>query len=347
MLKTFNKKSSLGSIFIASVAIYFGAAIAAGVPHVVSTVEKIDANTIEFKEPSKAWRDEGIFPNLEAIAKMQPGLTKQEVYTAFGKPHFSEGFFGVRQWDYIFKFNVGSQIEVCQYQIRYAGDLTLSNTFWNRAECAGFALDNKNTKVVESEPQIVEKVVEKLVDRVVEKQITVNRLTLQGDALFGFGKSSMNDILPGGHAQLVRLAKSIKAEIHNIESIQVSGHTDRLGSDELNARLSLARANTIRDALIAQGVSASTFRTLGMGASKPIKTCPGYQSDSVIACLQVNRRVEIDVSGLAVAQNNSDTNISKKMVSHSSQLPEKVHNLIAPEKSVSIKWTPILVRSEP
>jgi outer membrane protein OmpA-like peptidoglycan-associated protein len=346
MTKNLFKKSSVASVFIASFAIYFGAAIAAGVPHVVSTVDKIDANSVEFKEPSKAWRDEGIFPNLEAIAKMQPGLTKQEVYTAFGKPHFSEGFFGVRQWDYIFKFNVGTQIEVCQYQIRYSGDLMLSNTFWNRAECAEYALDNKNTKVV-SEPQIVEKVVEKVVDRVVEKQITVNRLILQGDTLFGFGKSNINDILPGGHAQLLRLAKSIITNIHNIESIQITGHTDRLGSDELNAQLSLARANTIRDALVAQGLAATAFKTTGMGASKPIKICLGNQSELLIACLQDNRRVEIDISGLAIAQNNTDKNISTKVVPQSSQLSEKVHNLNAPEKSDSYKWTPISVRAEP
>ncbi len=346
MLTITNKKTALASVFIATIAMYFGTANAASVPHVVSDTDKTDVASIEFKEPSKAWRDEGIFPNLESIAKMQPGLTKQEVYTAFGKPHFSEGFFGVRQWDYIFKFNVGSQIEVCQYQIRYGANSTLTNSFWNRPECAAYAVDTKTIKVA-SEPQIVEKVVEKIVDRVVEKPIAVNRLTLQGDALFGFGKSSITDILPGGQAQLARLAKSMKADISNIERIQITGHTDRLGSDALNNQLSLARANTIRDALVAHGIAATAFSTVGMGASKPLKICRGSQSESLIACLQDNRRVEIDITGFAFAQNNSDKNISSKLASQSSQLSEKVHNLNAPEKSDSLKWTPISVRAEP
>jgi OmpA-OmpF porin, OOP family len=369
------KKSKIMHVFVAVSAIYLGAmstAQAAGTPHVVSAADKLDASTINFDAPSKAWRSEGTFPNLESIAKMQVGLTKQEVYTHFGKPHFSEGFFAVRRWDYIFKFNVAEKVEVCQYQIRYADSLTVSNTFWDRPECSQFAA--QNVKVAAAQPQyidrVVEKVVEKPVDRfvekVVEKQVTINRLTLQGDALFGFGKSSINDILPGGRSQLSLLAKSIKSDIRNIETIQITGHTDRLGGDAINAELSLARANTIRDALVTQGVSASTFKTVGMGAGKPVKFCEGSQSPSLIACLQDNRRVEIEVtgltdsgtnsrfkSGLALPETKFDTNVltgiqTKENVKNSFAQPEEiVHNLNAPDKSDRLKWSPIRVRAEP
>lgn len=111
----------------------------AAVPHVVSPSTPMDASTVSFQAAATAWRDEGIFPNLENISKMQTGLTKAEVYTAFGKPHFSEGIFAVRQWDYIFKFNVGAAIEVCQYQLHFGSNFTVENTFWNRPECLEYA----------------------------------------------------------------------------------------------------------------------------------------------------------------------------------------------------------------
>lgn len=252
----------------------------------------------------------------------------QEVYTAFGKPHFSEGFFGVRQWDYIFKFKVGNKIEVCQYQVRYADNFTLSNTFWNRPECADHALFQ--TKALAAEPVVTEKVVE----RVVEKQILVNRVTLLSDALFDFGKSSINDILPGGKAQLALLAKSIKSDIQNVDKIQITGHTDRLGSDELNGLLSLARANTIRDVLMSHGISTISFKTVGMGSSKPVKTCSGTQAPSLIACLQDNRRVDIEVTGLA------QTSVSK-MVSL-----KPVDPVGQTETNKAVSWSPIFVRAE-
>lgn len=80
-------------------------------------------------------------------------------------------------------------------------------------------------------------------------------------------------------------------------SISVMGHTDRMGSDADNQLLSQRRARTVRQYLIDNGVDATSIRAEGWGESEPVKACDDNQDrDALIACLQPNRRVEIQVN---------------------------------------------------
>ncbi len=72
-------------------------------------------------------------------------------------------------------------------------------------------------------------------------------------------------------------------------SVEIQGHTDNVGSDSYNQKLSLARANAVRDFLVSKGVAASRVTTVGMGEAKPIsdnKTAEGRM---------LNRRIEFKV----------------------------------------------------
>src|SRR5690606_16625582 len=71
----------------------------------------------------------------------------------------------------------------------------------------------------------------------------------------------------------------------------VEGHTDNVGSAAMNRELSLRRAMTVRDYLIAQGVAASSIDVAGLGLSAPIG------DNSTADGRARNRRVEIVVSG--------------------------------------------------
>ncbi|TAE21031.1 MAG: hypothetical protein EAZ92_17335 [Candidatus Kapaibacterium sp.] len=73
--------------------------------------------------------------------------------------------------------------------------------------------------------------------------------------------------------------------------IEVSGHTDNIGSPELNVRLSEARANAVRSFLISQGVAADRIRTRGLGAAEPIAS-----NDTEEGRAQ-NRRIEVVALG--------------------------------------------------
>jgi outer membrane protein OmpA-like peptidoglycan-associated protein len=123
-----------------------------------------------------------------------------------------------------------------------------------------------------------------------------HNVSLGADGLFAFGKSSLNDLQPEGRMKLERLSQQIR-EGYNLESITVTGHTDRIGSAASNLMLSQARANTVKAYLVAQGVPAHLITATGVGSTQPLVTCNGPKSASVIACLQQNRRVEIAING--------------------------------------------------
>ena len=101
------------------------------------------------------------------------------------------------------------------------------------------------------------------------------------------GKAKLDDV--------VAKAKDIKLEV-----IIAVGHADRFGTDAYNQKLSERRANAVKDYLVSKGVDANRVYSEGKGKTQP-KTapdeCKGKKSKKVIACLQPDRRVEIEVIG--------------------------------------------------
>jgi outer membrane protein OmpA-like peptidoglycan-associated protein len=77
----------------------------------------------------------------------------------------------------------------------------------------------------------------------------------------------------------------------------ITGHTDHLGGQAYNQRLGLQRANTIRHYLVNRfGLPVEKIRTKSMGDAQAVKNCPDKQNVKQLkACLQLNRRVEIDL----------------------------------------------------
>ena len=105
------------------------------------------------------------------------------------------------------------------------------------------------------------------------------------------------DLQQTGRENLFNLAGQIKSGYKTIRSISITGYTDRIGSISSNQVLSLARANTVKQYLISQGVDGSLIQALGAGSNNPVVNCPGLKSPSVVACLMPNRRIEVSVNG--------------------------------------------------
>lgn len=124
------------------------------------------------------------------------------------------------------------------------------------------------------------------------------KVTFSADALFDFDKATLK---PAGKQALDAFAAELRGVDYDV--ITVMGHTDRIGSDAYNMRLSTHRAEAVRDYLVdAAGVPADKMTGRGMGESNPV-TKPGECSEARtrenIACLQPDRRVEVEVTGTA------------------------------------------------
>ena len=125
--------------------------------------------------------------------------------------------------------------------------------------------------------------------------------TVLADALFRFDKSGREEMLPGGMERLAEVAKRLKG-YRNIQSLTIVGYTDRLGSDDYNDKLAVARAQTVKAYLESLGVKAVTIQVKGQGKREPLTAtaCSDKLSrEELVQCTQADRRVMIEVVGSA------------------------------------------------
>ena len=124
-------------------------------------------------------------------------------------------------------------------------------------------------------------------NRILETRDTPRGLVVtMADVLFDTGKY---DLRPIAREKLARLSGIVLA--HPGLILQVEGHTDSTGSDDLNQKLSERRAGTTRDYLILQGLAESGITSIGFGKTMPVA------DNSTADGRQKNRRVEIIVGG--------------------------------------------------
>jgi OmpA-OmpF porin, OOP family len=131
-------------------------------------------------------------------------------------------------------------------------------------------------------------------------RVVPERVTLDADALFDFDKAVLR---PAGRAALDDFVGKIKGI--DPEMIVAVGHTDRFGSAAYNQRLSEQRVAAVKTYLVGKGIEADRIRAEGKGEAQPVTKageCDGSQSAQVIACLQPDRRVEIEVVGTRLAR---------------------------------------------
>jgi len=97
--------------------------------------------------------------------------------------------------------------------------------------------------------------------------------------------SGASTLLPASRPALDEVAKTL-ADNPSVK-VEVGGHTDRTGSEPVNQRISLARANAVRAYLISKGVAADRITAKGYGSSKPVAP------NNTPAGRATNRRVEL------------------------------------------------------
>ena len=122
-------------------------------------------------------------------------------------------------------------------------------------------------------------------------------LSLASDATFDFDQAVLK---PAAKAELdQKVVARAAGACARVDLLLVTGHTDRIGSQQYNQKLSEKRGNAVATYLQSKGMPVS--EVLGAGKTMPIKACPDDKLDmrALEACLAPNRRVVIEVKGPA------------------------------------------------
>ncbi|HEX7606705.1 MAG TPA: OmpA family protein, partial [Usitatibacter sp.] len=82
----------------------------------------------------------------------------------------------------------------------------------------------------------------------------------------------------------------------DLEMVIATGHTDSIGTDAYNQKLSERRAAAVKDYLVSKGIPASKITTIGKGESQPVATNKTKEGR------QMNRRVDIEFKGIKVSK---------------------------------------------
>ncbi|MFZ4760885.1 MAG: outer membrane protein OmpA, partial [Burkholderiaceae bacterium] len=115
---------------------------------------------------------------------------------------------------------------------------------------------------------------------------TSEKVTFAADTFFDFDKAVLK---PEGKAKLDDLTSKIKNI--TLEVIIAVGHTDGVGSDAYNQKLSLRRAEAVKAYMVSKGIEANRVYTEGKGEKQPVADNKSTEGRAK------NRRVEIEVVG--------------------------------------------------
>lgn len=121
------------------------------------------------------------------------------------------------------------------------------------------------------------------------------KLNFSANALFDFDKAVLK---PEGKTMLDGVARRLNGALYEV--IFVTGHTDRIGGQEYNRKLSERRAYAVSDYLVSRDIAANRVKAEGRGETQPVTRpgeCTGPVNSKLVACLQPDRRVHIEVTG--------------------------------------------------
>ena len=116
------------------------------------------------------------------------------------------------------------------------------------------------------------------------KPVEVGAKVEMNNIFFEFGKAALK---PESFPELNRIAEFFKTNKKIVS--EISGHTDNVGTDEINNKLSQERADVVRNYLLTQGVPAERISAKGYGKTRPKVNNDTPENQAI------NRRVEFEI----------------------------------------------------
>jgi OOP family OmpA-OmpF porin len=244
---------------------------------------------VTFPDPAKSTMPEGTYVSPENLRQVMPGMTKSQLYKLLGTPHFDEGVFGVKQWNYLLNFRRDdgeADYSRCQYQIDFDAKHRVQSTHWKPESC----------RLIVDKPKPAEAPAAAVASAApapaAMPTLPSDPIRLSADALFAFNSADLTD---EGRESLGQFMQEVLIA-SQLQDILVVGYSDRIGSAKANLRLSKQRAESVQGYLIQGGVPASAIHSEGRGEANPVVKCTDKNRAALIACLSPNRRVELSGS---------------------------------------------------
>lgn len=125
---------------------------------------------------------------------------------------------------------------------------------------------------------------------------TAGTTLVQDSLLFKFGGSDYQALLPESRNRLNEILNILKKS-GKINAIRITGFTDGIGNSDTNTRLSQARADTVRQALVRAGIASHLITAEGGGVAQSANGCTAKASRQADGCNKMSRRAEIMIDG--------------------------------------------------